>query len=199
MCLLFILFVYSRGTGIINRKLCHMSKSKLFIIILTNNLCLSIGNEGTLWIKVTVKLGQETNVYPHTYTNISGYIIKHDLRTNTLPYKKISLTFYSRKGWYFCGVWEMGGDIYTEMTSSSHIFFQVPGGANACAPLQAETRLVDCVSHARLRFSALSKFNRVVLIPWSPSSYIPVRPECPDRAVLFTNHNVTACQSTRGH
>ena len=29
--------------------------------------------------------------------------------------------------------------------------------------------------------------------------YTPVVPECPDRAVLFTNHNVTAWQSTRGH
>ena len=38
----------------------------------------------------------------------------------------------------------------------------------------------------------------VVLITRSPFRYTLVRPECPDRAVLFTNHNVTACQSTRG-
>ena len=41
----------------------------------------------------------------------------------------------------------------------------------------------------------LSKSDRVVPIMWSPSSYTPVRPECPDRAVLFTNQNVTACQA----
>ena len=45
----------------------------------------------------------------------------------------------------------------------------------------------------------LSKSDRVVLITWSPSGYTPVRPECPDRAVLFTNHNVIACQSIWGH
>ena len=45
----------------------------------------------------------------------------------------------------------------------------------------------------------LSKSDHVVLISWSPSGYTPVRPECPDRTVLFSNHNVTACQSTRGH
>ena len=42
-----------------------------------------------------------------------------------------------------------------------------------------------------------SKSDRVVLITWSPSGYTPVRPECPNSTVLFTNHNVTACQSTR--
>ena len=34
---------------------------------------------------------------------------------------------------------------------------------------------------------------------WSPSDYTTVVPEYADRAALFTNHNVTACQSTRGH
>ena len=48
-------------------------------------------------------------------------------------------------------------------------------------------------------FCTQSKSDRVVLITWFPSGYTPVRPEWPDRAVLFTNHNVTACQSTRGH
>ena len=41
----------------------------------------------------------------------------------------------------------------------------------------------------------LSKSYHVVLITWSPSGYTPVRPEFPDRAVLFANQNVTACQA----
>ena len=45
----------------------------------------------------------------------------------------------------------------------------------------------------------LSKSHSAVLITWSPSGSTPVRPECPDRSVLFTNQNVTACQSTWGH
>ena len=35
-------------------------------------------------------------------------------QTNTLLYKNISLTLYSRKGWCFCSAWEMGGEIYTQ-------------------------------------------------------------------------------------
>ena len=45
----------------------------------------------------------------------------------------------------------------------------------------------------------LSKSDRMVLITWPPSGYTPVVTDCPDCAVLFTNHNVTACQSTWGH
>ena len=45
--------------------------------------------------------------------------------------------------------------ILREKTSSSHMFFQEPGGANACTPLQAETPLIGCVSLARRRFSVL--------------------------------------------
>ena len=43
----------------------------------------------------------------------------------------------------------------------------------------------------------LSKSHCMVLIPWSPSGYTPVQPECPDHAVLFTNQNVTVCQAHR--
>ena len=42
--------------------------------------------------------------------------------------------------------------ILRERTSSSHIFSRKPGGVNASS---SETPLIDCVSHARLRFSAL--------------------------------------------
>ena len=51
-------------------------------------------------------------VYPHTYTNISGNIIKHNLWTSMN--KNISLTLYSQKGWCFWGVWEMSGETYTQ-------------------------------------------------------------------------------------
>ena len=49
------------------------------------------------------------------------------------------------------------------------------------------------------RFTAilctLSKSHHVVLITWSSSGYTPVQLECSDRAVLFTNQNVTTCQA----
>ena len=66
-----------------------------------------------------------------------------------------------------------------------HTFFQGPGGANACTPLQAvssersEMPMLDCVSLARLRFSLQSKSDCVV-ITWSPSGYTPVGPDCHD-------------------
>ena len=41
----------------------------------------------------------------------------------------------------------------------------------------------------------LSKSHRVVLITGFPSGYTPVRLKCPDRAVLFTNQDVTAGQA----
>ena len=99
-----------------------------------------------------------------------------------------------------CETW-MGRHILRERTYFSHIFFQQQGGANACTPLQARQRPLcsaACPSpHCNSR--PVSKFDRVVLITWSPSGYTPVVHDCPDHAVLFTNHNVTACQSTRGH
>ena len=70
----------------------------------------------------------------------------------------ISLILYSRKGWRFCGVWEMGGETYTQRED---IFFPyLLPGARGCQRLHpfassSETPLVDCVSHTRLQFSAL--------------------------------------------
>ena len=62
------------------------------------------------------------------------WFTNYNERTNTLFYKNISLTFYSR-----C-FWEMGGEIYRERTSSSHIFFQEPVDTNACIPFQTRQR-----------------------------------------------------------
>ena len=63
--------------------------------------------------------------------------------------------------------------ILKERTSSSHIFFQEPGRANACTLLQARRRRLWWT----VILCTLSKFDRVALITWSPSSYTPVVPE----------------------
>ena len=71
---------------------------------------------------------------------------------------------------------------WVERTSSSHIFFQEPAGANACTPLQVHQRQPDWLHIPRSTVSlcTLSKTDRMVLIMWSPSGYSPVVPECPD-------------------
>ena len=70
--------------------------------------------------------------------------------------------------------------------------------APPCKPVRdAPDRLRVPRSTAILCIMFISE--RVVLITWFPSGYTPVVPEWPDRAALYTKHNVTACQSTRGH
>ena len=105
-------------------------------------------------------------------------------RTNTLLYKNISLTLYSRKGWYFSGVWEMGGETYNQ--KGEFFFLYLLPGARGVPTLAPPCKLVRDASD-RLRvprstviLCTLSKSNRVVLITWSPSGYTPVRPEWPD-------------------
>ena len=51
---------------------------------------------------------------------------------NTLLYKNISLTLYSQKGWSFCGVWEMGGETYTQRED---FFPYLLPGARGCQHL----------------------------------------------------------------
>ena len=110
----------------------------------------------------------------YTHIQIQTETIKHNLRTsmnertNTLLYKNISLTLYSRKGWCFCGMWEMGGETYTKRED---VFFSYLLGSHGCQRLQplassSETPLIGCVFLARLRFSALS----VNLTVWFLSS-----------------------------
>ena len=138
--------------------------------------------------------------------NISGNIIKPYLRTSMNErthyfIKNISLTLYSRKGWSFCRVWEMGRETYTQR-EDFFFSYDLPkaSGCQQLHPLasSSETPLIGCVSFARLRFSALC----LNLTTWfSSRGLLLVVPECPDRAVifLFTNENVTACQSTCSH
>ena len=77
--------------------------------------------------------------------------------TNTFLYKNISLTLYSRKGWCFCGVWEMGGETYTQRGLLLPISSSRSQGVPTLAPLasSSEMPLIDCVSLAQLWFSAL--------------------------------------------
>ena len=111
--------------------------------------------------------------------------------------KNISLTLYSRKGWCFCGVWEMGGETYTQREDFSLYLLSVARACQRLHPLasSSETPLICCESHIRLRFSALclnltARFSSCDLLPVTHLLY---------PSALFTNHNVTACQSTRGH
>ena len=73
---------------------------------------------------------------------------KHNLRTSmnerTHFFIKIyiSHTLFSKGLMFLLCVRDGWRDIYSERerTSSSHIFFQEPGGANACTPLQTRQR-----------------------------------------------------------
>ena len=96
------------------------------------------------------------------------------------------------------------GDEWRDIYSEEFFFPYLLPGARGCQRFPPCKLVRDASDRLRVPRSTailytLSKSDRVVLITWSPSGYTPVRPECPDRAFLFTNHNVTACQSTRGH
>ena len=95
-------------------------------------------------------------------TNTSGNIIKHNLRTSmnerTHFFIKIYLSQTSRKGWCFCGVWEMVGETYTQR--EDFFFPYLLLGARGCQRLHplassSETPLIGWVSLVRPWFSAL--------------------------------------------
>ena len=88
-------------------------------------------------------------------------------------------------------------DIYSErglLTISSSRSQQVSMLAPPCKLIRDTSgRLhIPCLTAI---LCTLSNSHCMVLIMWSPSDYTPVQPECPDRTVLFTNQNVTACQA----
>ena len=94
-------------------------------------------------------------------------------------------------------------NIYTQR--KDFFFPYLLQGARGCQRLHLHaSRIVRrLITTDRLRvprstaiLCSLSKSERVVLITWSLSGYTPVVPECSDCVALFTNYNVTACQST---
>ena len=144
------------------------------------------------------------------YTHIQihcGNIVTHNLRTPMSEWTHFFIKIYAsnfilEKGWCFCGVWEMGGETYPKR--EDFFFPYLLQGARGCQrlqPLQARQRRLWSAACPSLDCYSLHspESDHVVLITWSPSGYTPVVPECPDRAVLFTNQHVTAFQSTRGH
>ena len=142
------------------------------------------------------------------YTNASGNIIKHNLRTSmnerTHFFIKIyiSHTLFSKGLMFLWCLRDGWRDIYSErgllLPISPSRSQGVPTLIPPCKLVRdASDRLRVPCSTAILR--TFSKSDHVVLITLSPSGYTSVLLGCPDRAVLFTNHNVTACQSTRGH
>ena len=140
-------------------------------------------------------------------TNISGNIIKLNLRTSmneqTHFFIKIYLSLFILERVdvsVVCERW-VERHILREGTSSSHIFYRESGGANTWTPFQVRQRHLWSAACPMLDwFSALClNLPHMVLITWSPSGYTTVVPDYSDHAVSFTNHNVTACQSTWGH
>ena len=112
------------------------------------------------------------------------------------------LSFCSLNGLQLVASWEIDGETYIrERTYCSRSFFLEPGDANTCTPLQARQRRLWSAACPTPDSNSLPlpKSDRVVLLSWSPSGYTPVVPDSPDHALLYTNHNVTACQSARGH
>ena len=115
----------------------------------------------------------------------------------------ISHTLFSERLMFLWCVRDGWGELYSER----ELLPIFSSGSQRVPTLAPTCKLVRDAS-ARLRvprstsiLCTLSKSHCVVVITWSPSGYTPVVPECPDRAAifLFTNQNVTACQSTQGH
>ena len=126
-------------------------------------------------------------------TSETHFFIKKNIYIyHTLFTKGLMLLWCVRDGWK---------DIYSERVLLLPISSSWSQGVPKLAPPCKLVR--DASGRQRVLRSTdslpLFRSDCVVLITWSPSVYTPVVPECPDRVVLFTNHNVTACQSTRGH
>ena len=119
---------------------------------------------------------------------VEKVLYTHDLRNSMNERTYFSIKIYLSHfilEWFdasvVCERW-VERHILRERTSSSHIFFQEPAGANAWAPLQARQRRFGRlrVQRSNAILCTLSKSDCVVLITWPPSGYTPVRSEGPD-------------------
>ena len=120
--------------------------------------------------------------YVHLRTNTSGKSINPLMLYTQLClyeqrwtgiYKNISLILFSKGAHSWLLIWEIDGETYSQRGDFflSHIFFQEPGGANACTRLlsvsseTSETPLMSCLSLARLPILlTLYKSDCMVLI-----------------------------------
>ena len=120
----------------------------------------------------------------------------------TLVYKKYISHFILEKGPQLVDSREIDGETYTQR--EDFFFPYLLPGARGYQRLHllassSETPLTDCVSHARLRFSALClKSDNVVLITLFPSGYSPVVPDCPE-VLSYPCLLITAWQLIKAH
>ena len=135
------------------------------------------------------------------HTNTSGNIIKHNLRismnerTHFFIKICISHTLFSKGLMFMWCVRDWWRNIYSER---GPLLLPISSPRSQGVPtLPPPYKLVrDASGRLRVpRSTAIlctqSKSDRVILITCSPSGYTPVRPECPEHAVisLFTQHN----------
>ena len=137
-------------------------------------------------------------------------------KRNTLLYKNISFSFYSRKGrtvrdYFYSSLRDRWRDIYSErgLLLAPYLLH----GARGCQrlhPLASRIVRDDTNTSDRLRIpgstldsdwtdclnlTAWFSYNVVSFRLHTCSIGLPRHTAIP----LFTNHNMTACQSTRGH
>ena len=119
---------------------------------------------------------------------------------NTFRYKIISLILFSKRGAQFVVSWEIDWETYTQRGDVllPHIFFRsrgVPTLAPPCKPrhlwLAACPLLDSWFSSLCLNLTAWLSHGLLVTYVWPPTPSTAI--------VLFTNDNVTACQSTWVH
>ena len=135
-------------------------------------------------------------------------------KRNTLLYKSISLSFYSRKGHnsLLYSLRDRWRDIYSErgflLAPISSSWSQgvptlapplisriVRDNSNASDRLRIPGSTLDSNWTACLNLTAWFSYHVVSFRLHTCSTGLPRRSAIP----LFTNHNVTACQSTLGH
>ena len=158
----------------------------------------------SVWTRVAVSMSYDDN---HYTTGTSCVFMNNE---EHVYIKYISLVLFSKGAHSLLLVWEIDGETYTQRGDFlSYIFFREPVGASFGTPLQAvsseksKTSLIGCISLARLpilwtnclNLTAWFSYHEVSFRLHTRSTGLPRYTAIP----LFTNHNVTACQSTWGH